>query len=277
MLLQSNKDFPQLNTIPKIIAVDTETHPDMSIEGYSFAYVENKKIKSFYVPVGHTDLIDTKYKNIDRSCRWLKKLCFNRSVIFHNAQFDLEVLKKIGIKIDNYEDTMLMHYTLDTERRHGLKIIMGNEYGKNVVSYEEAKKQSVEVFFKYADNDARFTLFLYYKLRKELKKFPNSYALYKNVELPFVKVMQFINYEDNYIRINKKLLKKYCNIITDEIDILENILTNKLGRINFNSPKQLGERLEELGYKMEYTPSGNVSTNVKSMARLKKSDRKSVV
>ncbi len=270
MLLQDKNKFPRLEDIPGTIALDTETHPDMSLEGYSFAYVKNRKIKSFYVPVAHTDILGTGYVNVDKNYLYLKKLCKGRRIIFHNAQFDLTVLKNIGIDVKEYEDTMLMHYTLDTERRHGLKKIMENEYDKEVTLYDDAKEAGFVEFSKYADNDARFTLYLYNKLRKEFKKFPNSYNLYKNVELPFVKVLQFINYEDNYIRINKRLLKKYCNIVLEELSIVNNILLKKLGNINFNSSQQLGYKLESLGYNIEYTDAGNPSTGAKKLEYLKK-------
>ena len=259
MLVQNKKQLPEINTIPKLIALDTETLDKVNgIEGYSFAYVEERKIKSFFIPVAYefSEEEAKKFVNVDSEFAfgYLSKLCANRRIIFHNAEFDLTVLEKnCGIKIDDdkFEDTMLLHWVLDTERKQGLKAIMKTEYGKEVVTYEEARTMGFEEFSKYADNDARFTLFLYSELMKEAKKHPKTYEGYKKYELPLVRVLQGINHTTNYIRVDEPLLKKYCDLCNKELEQIHKLLKSKLGDINFGSGKQLGEALEKVGYKIE--------------------------
>jgi DNA polymerase I-like protein with 3'-5' exonuclease and polymerase domains len=255
MLVQDIKDLPIISSIPKLIALDTETLSKGSydLEGWSFAYIENGKIKSFFIPVAYSfsEEESMEYKNIDvkKSNAYMKNLCKGRRVIFHNAGFDLAVLKKVDIDIpdDMYEDTMLLHWDLDTERRHGLKKIMEVEYGRTVVTYEEAHGKGFEEFSKYADNDAKFTLFLFTKLITEAKKHPKTYQLYRKYELPYVRVLQEMNVYQNYIRVNQPLLKKYVEMLKKEISFVESILKSQLGDINFNSNPQLGKVLEEKG------------------------------
>lgn len=259
MLVQNKNQLPELNIIPKLIAVDTETLDGVNgIEGYSFAYVEDKKIKSFFVPVAYefSEEEIKKFVNVDLefAFNYLSKLCKNRRIIFHNAEFDLTVLEKnCGIKIDDdkFEDTMLLHWVFDTERKQGLKAIMKNEYGKEVLTYKEARVMGFEEFSRYADNDARFTLFLYAKMMAEAKKHPKAYEGYKKYELPLVRVLQAINHTTNYVRIDEPLLKKYCDLCSSELEQIHKLLKSKLGDINFGSTVQLGKALEKVGYVIE--------------------------
>jgi DNA polymerase-1 len=298
MLIQRIGQFPRLSSIPKLIALDTETHPDLKLEGYSFAYVENKKIKSYYVPVSHVfddDEERRRYKNVDfqEAIRFLQKLCANRRIIFHNAQFDVTVLGQydIAIENDNIEDTMLMHWLLDTERFHALKRIMRDEYNKDVILYSDAKLMGFQAFSKYGDDDARYTLFLYSKLQKEIKKFPNTFNLYRNWEIPFMRVMQYMNYYENYIRVDKDKLDRFQKLLNKEVELSKFMLKQKLGDINFNSTHQLAPALEKLGFEVRYNAPtkkmlekarkkgetlerGNPSLGIKELIKLQKKNKK---
>jgi len=55
----------------------------------------------------------------------------------HNAKFDCVFLKShLGLSIVQDADTMLAHYTLDENKKHGLKWVVRNEFG--IPDYEEA-------------------------------------------------------------------------------------------------------------------------------------------
>lgn len=278
MLVKKLNDLPKLNEIPDIISLDFETFDNMEIVGFSFAFLHNNKIKSFYCPINHLELTynydEYGFKNLPKKeiLKYLRELVADRKLVMHNASFDIEVMdvNKIEYDFNKIEDTMLMHYTLDTERLHGLKAIMKNEYGKEVITYDEVVTKDITEFFKYADNDAKYTLFLYYDLLKKFEKLPKSYNLYKNYEIPFIKVLNSLNYKDNKIAIDYELLKKYNQLLNKEIEIVEFLLREKLGNINFNSTKQLGEVLIKNGYKIEATEKGNPSLSEESLIRLKK-------
>jgi len=271
MFVQKMTELPEIRKIPKVISVDTETNEDdNSLKGYSFAYKQGKKYKGIYIPVAH-DFEDAEYKNLPfkQAVKYLKKLIKGRKIIFHNAGFDLNVLESVDITVkDNmFEDTLLMHYTFNTERFHALKEIMKNEYNLDVIKYAEAISDAKK-FFKYAADDARFTLFLYPKVKKDLKTKPKSYKLYDNYERRFIRVLQRMNYGHNYIRIDEKLLRKYVKMLNKEIMIINSLLKYKLGDINFNSTHQLGPVLEDKGYRISRTNKGNYSLNVKELYKL---------
>lgn len=249
MLIQNKSSLPKISDVPKIIALDTETFPDSSIEGFSFAYREGNKIRHYYIPVAHEFLEEDEWCNIDNALDYLREIVKGRRIIFHNAEFDLTVLEKIGIEIDiaDVEDTMVLHFTLDTERKHGLKDIMALEYGQKVVTYEEAKDSDFSTFAKYGSNDARYTLFLWYDLMKQIKKFPKTYKLYRNVEMPFVRILQGMNVYNNGIRIDAPLIIRYKKMMEEEIEFIEATVREKLGNISITSPKQLADALVNIG------------------------------
>jgi len=261
MLIQRMRELPLLKSIPKLISVDTETeNKSGGIEGYSFSYLsKNKKLKGYYVPINHLFEEDERYVNVNFNdgVKYLKQLVKGRRVVFHNAQFDLTILEEeCGIKIPNkmIEDTLLIHWLLDTERLHGLKPIMRNEYKQNVITYDEAKAQSFSEFAKYGSNDAVYTLWLFYKIYPEIKKLKNTFNLYRNVEIPNIRPLQDINYKKNFICIDQKLMKSYYNLIHTEQGAIQDILTEKLGDINPRSTKQLAEKLIEFGYDIPRKP-----------------------
>jgi DNA polymerase-1 len=137
---------------------------------------------------------------------------------------------------------------------------MENEYGVlETVSYDEAKKQGFEVFSKYADNDAVFTLKLYIDLIKQAKLLPKQYVCYKRFEMPFIDVLHRMNYTENQIRVDETLLAHYVEMIEAELNMVENILTESLGDINFSSTSQLSTALVAKGYEIPYTDKGNPS------------------
>lgn len=282
MLVKNIDQLPKLSTVPKFISIDFETHPNKEIEGFSFAYLdENKKLKSYYCPVSHHELDyseEYEYENLPYEfiIKYLKALVKNRALVMHNAQFDMTVMDLNGIEYRRalVEDTMLLHYSLDTERRHGLKNIMKTEYHRDVVTYEDAKGMGFDAFASYADNDARYTYYLYRKLLIQSKKYPRTYDLYKKYEIPFINVLQDMNYFHNQIRIDRELLDKYNTIINNELSMVDAILTDTLGEgVNFNSTKQLAPVFEKLGYKISYTDSGNPSLSEKVLETMRSSQK----
>lgn len=260
MLVQKFGELPPITSIPQLISLDTETDDleNRNIEGFSFATNICGKLESYYVPIQHefTEEESKQYVNIDfdDGIKYLKALCEDRRIIFHNSQFDLTVLEGYDIYVADgmYEDSMLLHWDIDTERDHGLKKIMKSEYGADVITYEDAKAMGFEEFARYGDNDARYTYKIFNDLFYHVKELGlwHTFELYKKYELPFVRVLQSMNHYKNGIRIDRDKLIHYMTLIENEIKIINTVLIDKLGDINFNSTKQLGDALVEAGYRV---------------------------
>lgn len=283
MLIQDINDLPPVSSIPKVIALDFETLKNMEMEGFSFAFRSGTKIIHHYIPVAHefTDKESAKFVNIPlaSALKYLKALVKGRRIIMHNAEFDLTVLAQYGIEIpDNLiEDTMWIHYDMDTERFHGLKKIMKYEYGiEDTVSYKVAKKMGFERFARYGSEDSMFTLWIWYKLYDEMKnEYPKQFELYRNVEIPFIRVLQKMNYYNNVMRLDKPLLAKYIGLMEREINYVHELLVEKLAdgdrSVNFGSPKQLIKVLENKGYKIPISrKTGNKTTDADALAGMQK-------
>ena len=279
MFIQDIKKLPKISVLPKLISIDTETKPDGSIEGLSFAYRSKKfnKIKGYYIPLQHRFPIGCNYINLEKKqvMEYFQQLVKDRRCIFHNAQFDLTILyKNFNIKIPekNVEDTLLLHWVINTNRRHGLKEIRRIEYGReDLIKYKDAKSAGIDSFVLYGENDAIETLALFEDLMEQVKPLKKTYNLYRNYEIPFVKVMQEINYYSNYIRVDEPKLLNFVKLAKKEIDLVNFYLKDALGDINFGSSKQLAKVLIEKGYKLEVKrETGNYILDEGAIERLHK-------
>ena len=99
----------------KFVAVDCETTGLYPRDGYILGIsVSYRKDHGAYIL---TDIID---EEIER----LFQLLFDKkTVVFHNAKFDLAMLEyHFNFKFPKFEDTMLLHYCLEEQPgTHGLK------------------------------------------------------------------------------------------------------------------------------------------------------------
>lgn len=280
MFIQDVADLPSPSSLPKRITIDTEQKEDGSPEGYSVAWSlhfdGNREIDSFYVPINHKFSVKSDKHNMDFDYvkKWLQDACKDRRLTFHNAQYDLMILERnydIQVPIENVEDTMLMHYTLDTNRLHGLKPIRKKEYGRDhLMTYKEAKKAGTKSFVVYGEDDAIETEMLYVDLLMQYAVHSKAYKLYKKYEIPYVQVMQEMNYRHNYIRIDEPLLSDYVEKLRIEKELVLDLLKEAFeADINFNSTKQLGALLVEKGFKLKQKPAtGNYITDEKALTAL---------
>jgi DNA polymerase I len=281
MLIQSIKALPDLLSIPKLIALDFETKEGtMDIEGFSFAFYDGKRNRGYFIPVDYPFDEDDPWENIPKDVilAYLKKLVRKRRVVFHNAQFDLTVLKNVGIDIDlaYVEDTMLLHWDLDTERPHGLKAIMKKErpeMAADYVTYEEARNQSFDEFASYGERDARATLWLYHRLVADAQDHEKTVRLYRTVEIPFIPVLQEMNYFKNYVRIDQKLLLHYVEMLDGEIARVEALLRKHIGDFNYRSGQKLAPALRKLGYRINVTEKGNPSLGEGELQEMQKQQK----
>jgi len=100
---------------PPNLAIDTETNTFYSRNGYvlgiSFTWKDDI---GYYI---NADYI------MDEHVALLQEICNTRRIIFHNAKFDIHMLSfHFGLVFPYFEDTMLLHYTLNEQTgTHGLK------------------------------------------------------------------------------------------------------------------------------------------------------------
>jgi DNA polymerase-1 len=237
-------------SLQEVFCFDTETTSlntfDAELVGLAIAYTPGE---AFYVPIP-ADRNETLEILAD-----FKEVLENPNInkIGQNLKYDIMVLSNFGIEVKGkIYDTMLAHYLIEPEMRHGMDLMSGHYLNYDPVSITEligkkGLKQSnmreveLELIKEYAAEDADITLQLYNKLAPELTK-NNLDKLFETVEMPLVTVLASM--ENEGVRLDTGALKDMSNLLADDISALETDIYELAGqRFNLNSPKQLGDIL----------------------------------
>ena len=121
------------------VAIDTETDSLNAIQanliGFSLATDINE---ACYIPIKH-DNADEQI-HIDDAIDFLKSINEDPSIlkIFHNKKYDALVLDKYNIKVNSYDDTMLISYSLGSGgTRHSLDFLAKKYMSHSAISFKE--------------------------------------------------------------------------------------------------------------------------------------------
>ena len=255
-----------------LIAVDTETSSLNPLEakliGISLC---SKEGISYYVPMAHNS---GKNVSLEKSLKKLKIILEDKSIkkIGQNIKYDIMVLKKYGIQINPFEDTMLLSYTLDAGlNRHNLDLLSEIHLGHKTIQYKDlvgsGKKKlnfnevDINKATEYAaeDADVTFRLYKYFKTRLDEDKLN---GIYENFEKPMVSVLSKM--EENGIKVDKDYLVDLSKKFQSRISKIEKkifIISKK--EFNIGSPKQLGEIIyNDLKIaKLKKTKKGGLATS----------------
>lgn len=234
----------------KNLSLDTETTGTEPMEaelvGMSFSIAENE---AFYVPVPpdreEAVKIVAQFRPVFENEDSLK--------IGQNIKYDMIVLQNYGAELKGrLFDTMIAHYVLQPELRHGMdylaeiylhyKTISIEELigpkGKNQRSMRDLDPKDV---YLYACEDADVTLKLKNVLEKELKA-NDAETLFYDIEMPLVPVL--VHIERNGVLLDTEALKQSSAHFTAEMQRIEQEIYEMAGEsFNIASPKQVGEVL----------------------------------
>lgn len=269
----------QILLTKEIISLDTETtgtDPIVAeLVGMSFSYQENQ---AFYVPVP-SDLSEAqKIVNLFRPIFENK----NSLKVGQNIKYDMLVLQNYGIELKGkLFDTMIAHYILQPELRHGMDYLAEIYLKYETVKIEEliGKKgkgqknmrdlSPIEVY-QYACEDADVTLKLKNILEKELKK-SGSEELFYTIEMPLVPVLAHM--ERNGVRLDTTALHESSEHFTQKMNEIEKEIFALAGvEFNISSPRQVGEVLFDklkVLEKARKTKSGQYSTSEEILESLR--------
>jgi DNA polymerase-1 len=190
-----------------------------------------------------------------------------------NIKFDILMLKWYNVQVKGkLFDTMMAHYIIDPDTRHGMDILSENYLGYKPVSITsligpKGKNQGsmrdveIEKIKEYAAEDADITLQLKSVFEPKLKEV-ESEKLIHEVEHPLIYVLADIEFEG--VKIDHFTLGEFSKELETDISKLEKTVYEKAGvRFNIASPKQLGEVLFEklmLDPKAKKTKTGQYQT-----------------
>ena len=273
------RDLFQKLITTQVLSLDTETTGTDPISaelvGMSFSFEENQ---AFYVPVPPDGEEAQKIVNI------FKPVFENEKIVKvgQNIKYDLLVLENYGVTLKGKMfDTMIAHYVLQPELRHGMDYLaeiylkydtikieeLIGPKGKNQKNMRDLPPNEV---YKYACEDADVTLKLKNVLEGELAK-NGVKDLFEEIEMPLVPVLAYM--ERNGVRIDKEALKETSRHFTARMNQIEEEV-HQLAGTNFNiaSPKQVGEILFEklkIVEKAKKTKSGQYVTSEEVLESLK--------
>jgi DNA polymerase-1 len=252
------------------ITFDTETTGidanNCELVGLSFAI---KPGEAWYIPVS------ANYEEAKAVADEFKPVLENEVIakVGQNVKYDILVLKWYGIEVKGaLFDTLLAHYVLDPDTRHGMDILSENYLNYKPVSITEligpkGKNQltmrdvDVEKVKDYAGEDADVTLQLKQVFEPKLKEV-GAEKLLSEMENPLVYVLADVEFEG--VKIDKETLAEFSKELETDINRLEQTVYEKAGvKFNVSSPKQLGEVLFEklmLDPKAKKTKTGQYQT-----------------
>jgi DNA polymerase I len=244
----------------------------LQLVGISFAFSVNE---AYYLPVpedpAQADILLLPYKPF-----------FENHAISktgHNLKFDINVLRRYNITVHGQIfDTMIAHYLIDSDAKHGLKILSKEMLNYQQIEIEEligkGKNQlsmrdiPIEEAAVYAAEDVDQTIQLRNKLQPLLKE-KGVEGLFTDIEMPLVKVLADMEYTG--INVDYDTLLNLDIEADAELESLQQQIFEKVGaEFNINSNQDLREVLfEELGLESTAkTKTGEYSTNKKTLAKL---------
>ena len=202
--------------------------------------------------------------------------------IGQNIKFDIMVLRKYDVRVAGpLFDTMIAHYLLNPELRHGMDYLaetylkykpvpiseLIGPKGKNQLCMRDVPLSKIA---EYAAEDADVTLKLKHFFAPELKK-TGIESLFFDIEMPLIYVLAEM--ELTGVKLDTVALKQSSEELTGALLKLEKEIYELAGtKFNINSSKQVGEILFErlkIEEKAKKTKTGSYSTSEDVLEKLR--------
>ncbi|MDR0843675.1 MAG: DNA polymerase I [Tannerella sp.] len=258
---------------------DTETDGIDPIKahlvGMSFSVKENE---AWYIPV--PEAMNEALSVLDPFIGALQNPAITK--IGQNIKFDMLVLRKYGVRVaGRLFDTMIAHYLLNPELRHGMDYLaetylkyrpipiesLIGAKGKNQLSMRTVPLEKV---YEYAAEDADVTLKLKNLFAPKLLA-EGLDSLFSDVEMPLIYVLAEMEYTG--VTLDTQALKQSSEELTKEMILLEQEIYKLTGtEFNINSTKQVGEILFDrlqIENSARKTKMGNYSTSEDVLEKLR--------
>ena len=202
--------------------------------------------------------------------------------IGHNLKYDLAVIQNYGVNIrGKLFDTMIAHYLIQPDMRHGMDLLAETYLGYKPVSIEsligkKGKNQknmrelSPTEVYEYACEDSDITFQLKELFEDKLKE-TNTEQLFWEIEMPLLPVLEKMEREG--VNLDVDALASFSKELETDLIELERKIKDLAGFTEFNldSPKQLGEVLfekMEIDVKAKKTKTGQYSTSEDTLSKM---------
>ncbi|MEN8247844.1 MAG: DNA polymerase I, partial [Bacteroidota bacterium] len=261
------------------VCFDTETTSinavDAELVGVSFSY---QKGEAYYVPVPSSQELTKKILEPFKPFFESEKI----RKVGQNIKYDILVLKKYGIEVRGpLFDTMLAHYLIDPDSRHGMDILAEQYLNYVPISIKELiggrglpdtmRDVDIDKVVEYAGEDADITLQLKNILSKEVDQLELG-SLFYDLELPLLNVLATMEY--NGVKIDQDTLRSMSGELREAAREAQDQIYRLAGEeFNIASPKQLGVILFDklkLVENPKKTKTGQYATGEEILSRMAK-------
>lgn len=259
------------------ICFDTETSSldyfSLNIVGLSFSFNSGT---GYYIPCPED------FEQAKSICHKFKSVLEHASIlkIGQNIKFDMLVLKRYGVEVKApLYDTMIAHYLVEPDMKHGMDYLSETYLGYTPVHIEEligkkGKNQGsmrdvpIDKIKEYAAEDADITFQLKQVLSPMVEKHEVEGVL-KDIELPLIPVLADMEYEG--VKIDVDYLNVYSKELEQDMLKYRSAIFDIAGlEFNLDSPRQLGDVL--FGHLKlpvdKKTATGQHSTNEEVLSKL---------
>ena len=259
------------------ICFDTETSSldyfSLNIVGLSFSFNSGT---GYYIPCPED------FEKAKSICHKFKPVLEHASIlkIGQNIKFDMLVLKRYGVEVKApLYDTMIAHYLVEPDMKHGMDYLSETYLGYTPVHIEEligkkGKNQGsmrdvpIDKIKEYAAEDADITFQLKQVLSPMVEKHEVEGVL-KDIELPLIPVLADMEYEG--VKIDVDYLNVYSKELEQDMLKYRSAIFDIAGlEFNLDSPRQLGDVL--FGHLKlpvdKKTATGQHSTNEEVLSKL---------
>ena len=262
-----------------VVSFDTETTGICALTaelvGISFSW---EKGKGFYVPIP-ADRTEAQ-EIVDKFIPFYEDE--NIEKVGQNLKYDLEILANYGVTVKGkFFDTMLAHYLINPDMRHGMDILAETylKYspmpiealiGKKGKGQKSMRDVELELAKEYAVEDADITLQLKEIFAPKLDQ-TGTRKLFDEIEVPLMPVLASMETEG--INLDVPYLKELSAELSADAKMLEQKIYEAAGQsFNLGSPKQLGEilfdKLKIGGAKQKKTKTGQYATGEEVLSYL---------
>jgi len=263
------------------VSFDTETTGVCTLTaelvGLSFSW---EKGKGFYVPVP-ADRVEAQ-ELVDKFRPFFEAEHIEK--VGQNLKYDLEILANYGIIVKGrFFDTMIAHYLINPDMRHGMDILAETylKYtpmpiealiGKKGKGQKTMRDVDVEIVKEYAVEDADITLQLKELFAPQLER-TGTQKLFDEIEIPLMPVLASMETEG--INLDVPYLKELSADLASDAKALEQKIYEAAGQsFNLGSPKQLGEilfdKLKIGGARQKKTKTGQYATGEEVLSYMAK-------
>ena len=205
-----------------------------------------------------------------------------KQLIAQNWKYDLKVMRSAGVQVEcRVFDTMLAHYVLQPDLKHGMDYLAEVELGYKTIPItdllgKKGKNQKTmadippEEVCNYACEDADITLRLADVFEEKLGKDSPERRILDTVEMPLVPVLADMELEG--VRLDTEALNAMAEGLQEDLRKLTDSIQAHAGvPFSIDSPRQLGEVLFDhlvIAEKAKKTKTGQYATGEEVLQKL---------